>query len=101
MNAIETSKFLENGGQPFPARQALIAIQMALDITPADKWAETWVNLRMEFFRRYQGGRIFPNFGIDFFEVVASHLESQKRYISQGDCNGYDANFNAWVFLTP
>ena len=83
--------------KPFTARHAIHTYLAILSVVPPEEWARTWVNMRMEFFRRFQDGRLFPNFGIDFFEIVAKHLDTGKPYHSQLDCNGYDANFNAWL----
>lgn len=74
-------------------------IIQTLDQTPKNEWAAKYVELKMNFFRRYQNGLIFSTtFGADFFNSVRSHiLNDEPLKASGGELGDYDKNFNFWL----
>lgn len=63
-------------------------------------FAETFVKLKMDFFRSYQNGMIFSTrFGADFFQEVRRRIiENEPIKAIVGEKLGeYDENFNRWL----
>lgn len=63
-------------------------------------WASLWVDLRMNFARKYTNGYLFSTkFGIDFFQEVEFFLLGEKFLEPQKgeSLSEYDKNFNKWL----
>lgn len=66
-----------------------------LNECPKDKWAELFVQLKLEFFRDYQLGCVFSTqFGADFFEECYNWIRRNDFLPPNGE---YDKVFNAWL----
>ena len=56
-------------------------------------FAKDFCDLKMEFFRRYQKGIIFPILGIDCFLIIEKIL-ADKKWSGNGP---YDDNIRIWI----
>lgn len=71
-----------------------------LENTSIEKWAEVFVELKMEFCRKNQMGFIFSTrFGADFFIECKNWILRNDFLIPEnGEKLGdYDKNFNSWL----
>lgn len=74
--------------------------QLMLLTTPAKQWAETFVLLRMRFYREHSNGYIFSTrFGASFFDEVEEFLSNNKFLQPENGqkLGEYDENFNRWL----
>lgn len=63
-------------------------------------WAELWVNLRMDFHRKYSMGFIFSTrLSADFFIATEAFLlNDELMQADKGEKLGeYDQNYNKWL----
>lgn len=68
--------------------------------TSTKEWAKTFVELRIQFYRKHQHPFVFSTrFGADFFEELRKAiLNNQPIQPAPGEVlSEYDKNFNAWL----
>jgi hypothetical protein len=69
---------------------ALLA-QTVLDAIPAKGWAETFVYLKMDWFRKHANGLICScEHGLDYFKHIIAAYECRLEWNEKGD---YGENF--------
>lgn len=72
-----------------------------LEQTQGRKWAEVWVDFRMDFHRKYTYGLLFSTrLGTDFFVATRRFLENDDllKPDAKGEVLGeYDKNYNQWL----
>ena len=74
--------------------------QANLELKNSKDFAVTYVNLRIEFFHKFNKGFIFSTrFGAEFFEEVLDRVVNNIPIKSdKGEKIGeYDINFNTWL----
>lgn len=74
--------------------------QSVLAQTPIGEWAKTFVELRINFYRKYQHPLVFSTrFGANFFDELRNAVENnQSIQPAPGEIlSEYDKNFNAWL----
>ena len=77
-------------------KQAIVT----LENTQGRKWAEVWVEFRMDFHRKYTNGLIFSTkLGTEFFTDTKRFLENDDLLKPEkGEVLGdYDKNYNQWL----
>lgn len=80
-------------------RDTAIACQIALDLMPTKKWAETFVELRMAFFRRFGRGLFASTaHGADYFRNVVEVCEGRLVWEEKGECGN---NFREMIAKRP
>lgn len=74
--------------------------QQVLAQTSSGEWASTFVELRMDFYRKYQHPLVFSiRFGADFFDELQRAIEYNQpiRPLLGEILSEYDKNFNTWL----
>jgi len=82
---------------PLPQMYCLVAMD---ELRDCKNFGETFVHLKMHFFRTYQSGVIFSTrFGAEFFNEVYYRIVNNKPIVAEkGSLLGeFDKNFNAWL----
>jgi hypothetical protein len=64
-----------------------------IDLIESKDFAADFCRLRMEFFRKYQMGIIFPIIGIDFFLIIEKAL-ADRQWRGKGI---YDDSIKKWL----
>lgn len=72
----------------------------ALDLLRnAEDYAATYVELRLEFFNRFQQKQVFPtSITMEFFENIV-YWVGRGDFVDNKDKSEYVANFNSWLKL--
>src|SRR5208283_480743 len=88
--------------RPDPMRDAARACVMALSMTRGRLWAETFMELRLSFFRKFQRRLVVSTIhGIDFFSNVIACCEVRIVWDKDTEKGEYGDNFRELITERP